>query len=128
MCWPSLCRPFDSHFCIQLYQLNCYMTLSARSGKWRFESEFQGHSCLLVHLLAHSTNNLEYLQVPFISSFHIPKDFAKDVAMQGLPLDKLEENNRQEGKRTDLLVIIYFCCGKLTKQNLSLSCFKCTVL
>lgn len=42
--------------------------------------------------------------MPFISSFHILKDFPKDAAVQVLPLNKMEENNRQKGKRTDLLI------------------------
>ncbi|XP_077624839.1 protein TALPID3 isoform X2 [Crocuta crocuta] len=37
-----------------------------------------------------------YQQPPLQNSTVSESDFAKDVAMQGLPLDKLEENNRQE--------------------------------
>ncbi|KAK1339248.1 hypothetical protein QTO34_019927 [Cnephaeus nilssonii] len=42
---------------------------------------------------------------PFISSFHIPKDVSKDVAVKGLPLDKIEENNRQ--KANDIFISQY---------------------
>ena len=42
--------------------------------------------------------------MPFISSFHILKDFSKDAAVQVLPLNKMEENNRQKGKRIALLI------------------------
>lgn len=43
--------------------------------------------------------------MPFISSFHILKDFSKDAAVQVLPLNKMEEN-RQKGKRIDLLIFL----------------------
>uniref|UniRef100_A0A452UQE3 KIAA0586 ortholog n=1 Tax=Ursus maritimus TaxID=29073 RepID=A0A452UQE3_URSMA len=37
--------------------------------------------------------------------FHIPKDFSKDVAVQGLPLDKLEDSNRK--KANDIFISRY---------------------
>ncbi|XP_039074610.1 protein TALPID3 isoform X4 [Hyaena hyaena] len=42
------------------------------------------------------TSARNYQQPPLQNSTVSESDFAKDVAMQGLPLDKLEENNRQE--------------------------------
>uniref|UniRef100_A0A452UQB8 KIAA0586 ortholog n=1 Tax=Ursus maritimus TaxID=29073 RepID=A0A452UQB8_URSMA len=41
----------------------------------------------------------------FHFSFHIPKDFSKDVAVQGLPLDKLEDSNRK--KANDIFISRY---------------------
>lgn len=60
----------------------CYVTCSARSGKLRFESEFQGRNCLLVHLLTHSTNlwvPSRYLSIVVVLGIKDIKAYSTDL-------------------------------------------------
>lgn len=59
-------------------------------------------------------------------TFHMPKDFSEDVAVQGLPLDKIEESNTKKGKRRDL---IFLCVVNMHNIKPTIfTMFKYTVL